>query len=354
MNRTNQTIFGTISAIFTLSIACFMCGKNLMQAEQGGDHYWTHGCVTGDETLLIAGGDEAASIDLATGATVKTVPMYVETVTCGEKDGIAWASSDEQVKFPEGVRGPSSQSSTQDVVGARGDGALVRFAREKDNKGRPRGWGRVSVGGSPEVALTPDHFGVLGAARNAPVSQFLNRVGPVMPDGRLLLAAGWLPYSDQPGVWGLYAVEPLSGQVAPIAGPIPAMKALDTSKLWVLTASRDQKLGAAAFRGENTTRVALFEGTNARWTIEIAGAREPTALDFSPAGDRLAVATLSEDGSQAKVTWLETADGKVAWASEALDGTAYLVRHLADASLVIMTSKRVVKRVSATGNSKWP
>ena len=357
MNRTNQTIFGTISAIFAASIGCFMCGKNLIAAEQGGEHYWTHACATGDERMLIVGGDEAASINLATGATIKTVPMYVETVTCAQKDGTAWASSEERVVFPDGERTPSQQASTQDIVGARVDGALVRLAREKDSKGRPRGFSRVWVGAGPEVELTPDRFGVIGSTHAPMASAFFNRVGPVLPDGQLLLAAGWLPNragnNVEAAAWGTYAIDPLSGAVTPLAAPLTASAQLDTSLIWRLAASRDGKRVAAAFRGDGITRVAVFEGATLRWSADIEGAREPTALDFSPAGDRLAVATLSDDGAQGKVTWLD-AEGAVVWKSDLIEGTVYFAQYLSDGSFVIMTSKRVVKRLGEDGNSTWP
>ena len=361
MNRTNQTLLGTLGALFTLCLACFMCGKNLINAEQGGDHYWTHGCVTGDEAMLVVGGDEAASIDLSTGAALETTPLFVEAVSCGAKAGVAYASSEDAVRFPSGERGATDESSTMDLVGTTRDGALVHFSRETDGKGRPRKFARAWQG-APGVAgealeLAPALFGEVGSAHSPMPSAFINKVGNLLPDGRLVLAAGWIPNRSGDDVeaapWGVFAIDLNAGEVTPLTGTLTCSPKLDTSLLWKVAASRDGQRVAAAFRGDGRTRVAVFEGEEALFTAELTDAREPTALEFSPEGDRLAVATLDDSGGVGKLTWLDVATGAPAWTSGELAGTVHFLQHLSDGSLVFITSKRMVARVGRDGVSRW-
>ena len=347
LTRTNQTIFGTLAAIFSLSIGCFMCGKQLISAEQGGDHYWTSACVTGDESLLIAGGDEAASVDLATGAVVKSVPMYVETVSCSQQGGIAYAASEDMVRFPEGVRGPTDDASARDLAGPG-----VHFTRDVDNKGQPRSDAKVDG-----FELEPSLFGDVGAAHAAMPSAFFTKTGGVMSDGRLVLAAGWTANrsgnSVEPAAWSVFAVNPSARTVTALISKQSCTPERDTSLLWKVAASSDAKQVAVAFRGEGTTRVATYEAGRVR-TMDIAGAREPTAMEFSAKGDRLAVATLSEDGSASKLTWFDAATGKPTWTSPEAEGTIHFLHHLKDGSLVFVRSTRVVTRVAPDGTSKSP
>lgn len=356
LTRTNQTVFGTLSAIFALSIGCFMCGRQLISAEQGGDHYWTHGCVTGDEALLIAGGDEAVSVDLSTGAVAKSVPLYVEAVTCSAKGGIAYAASEDMVRFPSGERGPTDVPSTKDLVGTTPDGVRVHYSRQTDSKARPRGYGKVTAGNA-ELELASRLFGEVDQAYAGTPSAFFNRVGGVMADGRLLLAAGWSANrsgdSVDPAPWGVFAVDPSARTVSPLIAMQVCSAKLDTSLLWKLAASPDGQRVAVAFRGDGTTRVAVYEGAKVLFTADVEGAREPSALGFSPKGDRLAVATLSDDGARGKVTWFEVSTGAPAWTSPEAEGTIYFLQHLSDGSLVFMRSSRVVTRVAPDGTAKW-
>jgi outer membrane protein assembly factor BamB len=362
MSRTLQFIFGTLSTIFVLVIACVTLGGQMINATRGGDPYWDHGCVTGDEKTLIAGGDESASVDLSTGAILKTVPMYVETVACGASGGTAYAASEDMVRFPAGERGPADEPSARDVVGMRSDGALVHYSRDTDNKARPRAWAQVSVGapghaGEP-LALDAKRFGEVGAAQAPVPSSFLNRLGGLMHDGRLLLGAGWQPNRSggtvDPAAWGIFAVDPGTKSVTRLSPKLEASAALDTLLLWNLAASRDGKVVAAAFRGnEGTTRVGAWDSEHLLFTVDIANAREPTAVSFSPEADQLAVATLSDDGSQGKVTCFDVTTGQVAWATPVFEGHVYFLQHLSDGSLVFMTSKRVVSRLSREGVPRW-
>ena len=126
MSRTNQTIFGTLGAIFTLCIACFMCGKNLIDAEQGGDRYWTHGCVTGDEVR-----DEGlVQIGEVTFSPSKvTRPLFVS-----EHDVRKLAKSD--------LRGLKATLTSEDGKTVKGE---ARYDVNTD-RGRERGTVKVDAG----------------------------------------------------------------------------------------------------------------------------------------------------------------------------------------------------------------
>lgn len=367
MARTNRTIIGGLAALLVLAGVCVTCGTLWLSAGPGDEHYWVRACVTGDETMLIAGGDEAVSVELATGRVLKTVPMYVEAVACGPRGGVAYAASADMVRFPAGERAATDEPTTTNIVGVRDDGSLVHFSRGFDRGGRaiarraPRNFAMLSVGRpgslSAGLELVPARFGEVGAARSSGASAFFNVVGDVLPDGRLLLAAGWdgnrSPGYVEPTPWGIYAIDAGTGRVTPLVGTQTCSAHLDTSLLWKVAASPVGTLVAAAFRGGSSTRVAVYDGATLRFDLDIPGAREPTALDFSAAGDRLAVATLSDDGQRAKLTWIDLATGAPIWSSLEVDGTVHFVEHLSDGSLVFMSSRRIVMRVGPDGVPRW-
>jgi hypothetical protein len=221
-----------------------------------------------------------------------------------------------------------------------------------DNKGRPRSYAKVDG-----FELEPSLFGEVGAAHSAMASAFFNRVGGVLADGRLVLAAGWTANRSadtvEPAAWGVFAVDPKAHSVAALISKQACTTELDTARLWKVAASGDGRQVAVAFRGDGTTRVAVYESSKVRFTADVAQAREPTAMEFSPRGDRLAVATLSEDGSTSKVTWFDLSTGKPSWTSAEAEGTIHFLQQFKEGELVFMRSTRVVTRVGADGTAKW-
>src|SRR4029450_13529707 len=63
--------------------ACACTGTS----RQEPDHYWSTACLTTDGRLLVAGGDEAALVDGASGAVSERRPGLVKAVGCDESGG---------------------------------------------------------------------------------------------------------------------------------------------------------------------------------------------------------------------------------------------------------------------------
>jgi hypothetical protein len=358
MFRALEKVYPFVALLFLAVTFCVMCGKNLGDATSG-DHYWVRACVTTNEKLLVAGGDEAAAVDLATGKVVATAPMNVAAVACGASSGLAYGLADTLVRFPGAQQEPTHERDLNDVLGARPDGALVRFSRRTDQKASPTEWARVRVGSEPDLALDPTRFGgAIAGVHDKPMSAFFTRVGALLPDGRLLLAAGWEPNrgpgSLEPVPWGVYALDASSGAVTPVAAPLRCSTDLDTARVWRVATTSDFQRSAVAFRTDGgRTRVAVYDGARLRFTTDLPDAREVTALDFTADGEQLTVATLADDGARARVSCIDGTGG-VAWTSAEVEDTIALLHHLADGSLVVMTSKRVVLRLGADGTVRPP
>ena len=77
-------------------------------------------------------------------------------------------------------------------------------------------------------------------------------------------------------------------------------------------------------------------------------------MALSGDGTMVAVGALSVDGQLGRVTVADAAQGTIFWQSPPLPGTVYVLRFLADGSLVVATSERTYQRLDGrTGVPRW-
>jgi len=349
-----------VSLLVGLGFFCVVCGRNLQQASSG-EHYWDTGCVTGDEKLMLLGGDESAAVELTGGTLAARNDLYGEAVVCGQSGGVAYGSSESMVRLPSNEKVATDEESTTDLVAARPDGTLVHFNRRNDSKGRAREFAQLRAGkaGQPgkSFELAPVVFSGVGEQKQGGPSGFFTWTGGVLGDGRLLLGAGWRPNRTpdelEAAPWGFFGMDLDSGAVTPLGPAHETTRELDGSMLWKVAASPDGAVRVASFRGESSIAVAIYRaGRTPDAVAAIDGAREAVAMDVSASGDRIAVAALAPDGSSTRVMLLDGA-GKTVWKSEPLEGSVYFLKLLGDGSLVYMTSRRAAARVAADGSPKW-
>lgn len=334
-----------------LGFFCVMCGRNLQQATSG-ERYWDKGCVTGDEALMLVAGNESAAVELAGGTLAARSDAWGAAVVCGQRDGVAYGSSETMVRLPSNAQAPTDEESTTDLVAARADGTLVHFNRRNDRQGRSREFAQLRAGkaGQPgkTFELAPVVFSGVGEQGHGGPSGFFTWHHGVLADGRLLLGAGW-----RSGPWGFFAMDLDSGAVTPLGRPHESTTQLDSSRLWKVATSPDGAVRVASFRGETGIAVAVYRaGPEPDAVATIDGAREAVTLDVSASGERIAVAALAPDGASTTVVLLDGA-GKTAWQSERLEGSVYFLKLLRDGSLVYLTSERAAARIAPDGAVTW-
>lgn len=348
------------SVLVGLGFFGLVCARNLLQATSG-ERSWDKGCVTGDEQLMLLGGDEAVAVELAGGTLAARSDLWAEAVVCGPSSGVAYGSSESMVRLPANEQVATDEERPTDLVAARADGTLVHFDRRSDGQGRAREYAQLRAGkpGQPgkSFELAPVVFSGVGEQRQGGPSGFFTWPGGLLGDGRLLLGAGWRPdraFGElEAAPWGFFAMDLDSGAVTPLGPAHQTTRALDGSMLWKVAASPDGAVRVASFRGDTSVAVALYRaGREPDAVATLDGAREAVAMDVSAAGDRVAVAALAPDGSSTTVALLDGA-AKVAWKSEPLQGSVYFLKLLRDGSLVYMTSRRAAARVAADGTPRW-
>lgn len=328
--------------------ALFTLGSATGDGESSSD-YWTSGCVTGDEQLLIAGGSGAVALELDGGARVARHPQYVEAVSCAKRSGVAYAASETMVRLPSAEQVATDDPAASSLI----DGSAVHYSRPYRDK-RWRGYGSVASGAAT-LELTPQRFGVFREDRG--VNAFLTWPGNVLPDGRLVVSAGWFPNrvgSVEAAPWGVFAVDAAAGAVQQLGATHHASDALNFSSARAVAASPDGRSHAVAFDADPFVHLALYADAEApAATIDLDDARETTSLSYSPDGARVAIGTLAPGGEQSTVAVVDIATGRLAWRTAPAKGTVYLAQFLSDGSLVVMRSSRVVQRLEKNGTPRW-
>jgi hypothetical protein len=137
-------------------------------ASRSSSGYWTSVCVTSDETLLAAGGESFAAIDLATGEVVGRGDGFVHDVACEGRRAVVFAYSGTWT-WPGGERSAALESRGGELALALEDGRRLRTSRTS-RSGRISGPLRVWLEASErqEWSLGPGEFGEVGRARQRP------------------------------------------------------------------------------------------------------------------------------------------------------------------------------------------
>ncbi|GMU59193.1 MAG: hypothetical protein AMXMBFR34_09560 [Myxococcaceae bacterium] len=347
-----KTALIAIALLAVLMVTCCLAPSALGLLRGGGggsSDYWTNGCVTGDERLLLAGGSESVAIDLETGKQVARHEQFGESTGCGKSDGVVYGVSDTMVRFPTNEQVGTDDPAAEDRV----EGTPVHYSRSR-SQNTWRGFANVREG-ARALELKPALFGLPGPERS--VNALITWPGNVLPGGRLVVLAGWRPNrldAVEPAPWGVFAVDVSAGTVQQIGATHHASEGLNPTAAPQFAASSDGRMHVAAMGAEPVVRVALYEADEQpRAVVELDRAREATAIRYSEDGALIAVGTLSPQGMDSTVAIIDTARMRVVWRSEPAKGTVYVVRFLADGSLVFMRSSRTVTRVTREGRLLW-
>ncbi|MEW5741425.1 MAG: hypothetical protein AB1938_21065 [Myxococcota bacterium] len=348
-----KTALIVIALLAVLLVTCCLASSALGLLSGGGggssSDYWNNACVTGDERLLLAGGSESVAFDLQTGKQIARHEQWGERASCGQSDGVVYGVSDTMVRFPTGEQVESDDPSAEDRV----EGTALHYSRWR-SQGAWREFGKVRAG-EKALELKPALFGLPGPDRG--VNAFITWPGNVLPDGRLVVLAGWTPNnlgSVEPAPWGLFAIDVSAGTVQQLGATHHASEALNPTVAPAIAASSDGRKHVAAMGAEPVVHVALYEADDKpRAVVDLDRAREATAIRFTEDGALMAVGTLSPEGTDSTVAIIDVAAAKVVWRSEPAKGTVYLVHFLADGSLVFMRSSRTVTRVTRDGKPLW-
>lgn len=347
MKKIALVVVGLI-AVLMLMCAGFSVLSFLGGGGSSSSDYWTTACVTGDGKLMLAGGTESVVLELDTGKQLARHEQWGEKAACAQSDGVVYASSETMVRFPAGTQAPTDDERARDRV----DGSAVHYSRSFSQKAW-RSWGNVSAGGK-SLELKPSMFGF---SDEKSMNAFVTWPGNVLPDGRLVVLAGWRPNnlgSIEPTPWGAFAADAAAGTVQQLGAMHRSSEALNPLGLPKIAASRDGRVHAAALGGDPVVHVAIYEaGEQPRAVVDLDSAREATALRVSDDGAYIAVGTLAPGGSESHVAIIDAAKGVVVWRSEAASGTVYLTQFLADGSLVFMRSNRTAARVTPDGKTVW-
>jgi hypothetical protein len=275
----------------TLAVAC-------SRTDPRDAGYWSVSCVSGDERYLVAGGDQAALVDLSTAGIRERAPGMVKAVGCDATGGtvIGYGTA---FHWPgKSAIAPPPDPGGDSVVGLDARGAWISTARTV-NGGRWRGPASVYVhanGETRRLELLPAAFGPVGAARTLSIADgFAVRFGTLLPDGRLLLAAGWQPSRSGDTVedvpWGFFALDLATGAVAPLTEPLASDTSLNQAWFQRIAASADgTHLVVAAHDGKQMTVGRFERGANRAASVaRVPAAGGPSALAVSPDGALVAL-----------------------------------------------------------------
>src|SRR5688500_8903205 len=92
------------------------------------DHYWDAACVSGDGRYLVAGGDQAALVDAASGAVLERRAGMVKAVGCDATGGIV-VGYGQAFRLPGGAAVPVPAIAGDGVVATTPEGAWISSAR---------------------------------------------------------------------------------------------------------------------------------------------------------------------------------------------------------------------------------
>jgi hypothetical protein len=365
---------GLVLAVGCLLSLCAVTTCSSMFGGGGGDHYWTHGCVTPDETTLAMVGDEVALIDLASGASRTRYPRYLDDVVCFPNGEIVGLSRAEALWLATKAR--TTRRGARDVVAPVGDRRILVTWRptgrhgggsRRDIYSGPLELNVETVDGvsAPVTRVEPDQ---VAGAGTGPISLFRTQIAGVLPTGEVLVAAGFEPSIRRASVtdWqdgrarALHRVTVGSGAIVAASGalgPAESQCLLDGFPLTrrsALGANGSSLIVACPASEGSMTLLRLTLPSGVGQVLATIDGRESSALSLSADGSLAAVATVAVGGQSGKLSVVEIETGRLLWQSEPMPGSIYVARFLSDGTLVLATSEQVVQRRDArTGAMRW-
>lgn len=360
-------VIGACGAFTLAGLALLWLTRGLSLPSASSSGYWSQACVTSDESLLVAGGQSFAVLDLSSGAIVGRGDEYVHAAVCEGPRAVVLGYSSTWT-WPGGTRGPESQAAGEELGLACGDGTRVWTSRAS-RSGRISGPLVLSVERGAErrgYDLGPEAFGEVGRAKALPTPDSFRMWptrqgrGATGPEARLLLAAGWQPGRSfstiEPLPWGFFAVDPATGGVQALLMPIVSDPALNLVRRPALGASEDGATLALATSEGTDGVLAVFRppATVPSARVQLAGWDEIMRLAVAPDGTRVAVASAFRgDERPAHLAVFDASDGRRLWSAD-VGANVYGLALLRDGSLVWASSEREAARVALPqGRELW-
>lgn len=364
----SQTVWLFTFLIGWLAAAPVCCLLSELGAPAGGDHYWTHGCVSADQTILGAVGDEAAQVELANGETRQQTVAYFDEVVC-LPDGEVIALGRRglfSIKEGEWLEKWERATGQWRLVGPLSDRQVVTYYRHTltDADGdfqRYEGPLTLTISGLGQanderqpIELPPERFPELGEGE---VDYFLTYAVRILADERVLVVAGFRPAFSmgqvEPLPWGFFTVDLSSGEVSPL-GPIRTGNDILNLRL--------QRQIAATPNGESQALAVIDELNRQGHVIglrtdtpqetfrtTIDGARQVNHLALNRTGQLAAVVF-----DNVALYVLAGQSGQILWQTETGGEAINHIEFLDDDSLVIMTADRTASRKQGqTGQLIW-
>lgn len=326
-----------------------MCG--MTPEKRGGavgDSYWNSSCVTRDGKSIVAGGDHAAVIEVATGKIIERVAGMVKAVGCGP-GGPVIIGYESTFSLPGKTPITPALEITGDAVATTDDGAFVSWTRTITGR-KWKGPATLFVTGKGEtrkVDLLPALFGKVGEARSLPTADtFAVRVGHLLEDGRLLVAAGWQPSTGEDVPWAFFAMNLENGESSPMTMPLSSDASLNQNLVQKIAATPDGSVMVVAAHDGQQLAVGTFEAGSVK-ASRVATLPSPgavSAIAVSSNGGYIAVGSESRGPTAKATAWVLDQTGKVIWKEE-FPKTIVGLHFLDDGSLVATSAAARAVRV---------
>ncbi len=337
-----------------------------LAAGSGGAHYWTHGCVSADESLLGVVGDEAALVNLQDGQIRQQIVAYFEDVACFPDGEVVALATSGLFSVKEAVWLEQWNKTVRwELAGVLPDKQVVTTYRamsapSSSGSRRFRGPLVVSVGpprpGSEKQSfeLPPEVFDGVGQGGIAFFQTFPVRI---VEGERLVVAAGFEPNyafgKVQTLPWGFYSVDLSNGEVSRWG---PTHTNDDTVNLYFysrLAATPDGQVLTMALQLEQKRQVIVagLRADTAQETFRavIADATQVNDVCLNRRGDLLAIVV-----DRSELYALDGQSGQVLWWADSGGNAINHIGFLGDDSLVVMTSQRTVARLNGRdGQIVW-
>lgn len=343
---------------------CGMAGKGVATGGGGtsvGDGYWNHSCITGDGKLLVAGGDHAAIIDATTGKPIARHASQVKAIGCDPTTATVLAY-DGAWKFPGNTPVVPAADPPGTVVGLTEAGAWISWNRTISGRAwRGPAMLYVTAGGSEpkRLELLPALFGKVGEGKALPLpDSFAVRVGGLLEDGRVLVAAGWQPnqsggtLEDVP--WGFFAVDPTTGSAAGVTLPLRTDSFFQQNLMQKVAASPSGESLAVATHDGKRLAVGLFaQGADAPTRkAELQAIGSPSALAVSARGNWIAVGTEARGRDAPGFAAVIDEAGKVIWKKDFVKSVTGV--HFVEDTLIVTAAETAAVRIALpAGTELW-
>ncbi len=364
----NRTIWLFTLVTWWLAAAPVCCLLSGTGTGSGGSHYWTHGCVSANQAVLGAVGDEAAQVDLETGEIRQQEVAYFDEVLC-MPDGAVIALARRglfSIKEAAWLEKWDKAAGRWQVVGPLPDHQVVTYYRRilTGSDGDFQRYdgpltltvstlGRVSTE-QETVELPPELFPELGEGT---VNYFLTQAVRILADERVLVVAGFRPDFSfgqvEPLPWGFFTVDLTTGNVASLGPTRTGDDILNLRLQRKVAATPDGQIQALALIDELNQQgyvIGLRADTpEETFRTPIEAARQVNQLALTQTGELAAVVF-----DNVELYVLEGQTGQILWQAETGDDSINHIEFLDDDSLVIMTANRTTsRREGQTGQVVW-